>query len=134
MCRVTLVHTREQHISTHELTQEMGLESIDVYLARRQLRWLGHVARMPFERLPRKMLSSWVAAPRVAGGQLMTYGRSVSTALDHFGINRATWSTLAQDRAAWRGAIHGALLVICELLRHTGEFMMPRFREVRKIS
>ena len=27
-------------------------------------------------------------------------------------------------------AIHGALLVIGEMLRHTGEFMMPRFREV----
>ena len=44
------------------------------------------------------------------GGQLMTYGRSVEKALDHFGIDRKTWPTLAADRAAWRGAIHGGLL------------------------
>ena len=39
----------------------MGLESIETYVSRRQVRWLGHVARMSFDRMPRKMLSSWVA-------------------------------------------------------------------------
>ena len=79
-------------------------------IRRLSLHWLGHVARMPFERLPRKMLSSWVAAPRASGGQLMTYGRSIQKALDHFGIDRTAWATLAADRAAWRDAIHGGLL------------------------
>ena len=40
----------------------------------------------------------------------MTYGRSICRALDSFGIDRTTWSALAQDRAAWRGAVHGALI------------------------
>ena len=40
----------------------------------------------------------------------MTYGRSVYKALDNFGISRETWPTLAADRVAWRGAIHGSLL------------------------
>ena len=56
------------------------------------------------------MLSSWIAAPRASGGQLMTYGRSIEKSLDHFLIDRATWATLAADRAAWRDAIHGGLL------------------------
>ena len=111
MCRVTRVHTREQHISTWELQQEMGLESIDVYVARRQVRWLGHVARMPFERTPRRMLSSWVPAPRPAGGQLMTFGRSAEKAMGKFNIPFSTWAELAADRAAWRDALHGGLLV-----------------------
>jgi hypothetical protein len=110
MCRVTRTHTWEARISTWELTQELGLESIDVYVKRRLLRFVGHIARMPFDRTPRRMLSSWVAAPRPSGGQLMTYGRSVFKALDAFGIDHSSWSTLAQDRAAWRGAIHGELL------------------------
>ena len=42
--------------------------------------------------------------------QLMTYGRSIQKALDHFAIDRVTWATLASDRAAWRDAIHGGLL------------------------
>jgi hypothetical protein len=110
MCRVTRTHTWEARISTWELTQELGLESIDVYVKRRLLRFVGHIALMPFDRTPRRMLSSWVAAPRPSGGQLMTYGRSVFKALDAFGIDHSSWSTLAQDRAAWRGAIHGELL------------------------
>ena len=65
----------EEGISTAALEKEMGIESIATYINRRQARWIGHVARMSFERLPRKMLSSWVAAPRLKGGQLMTYGR-----------------------------------------------------------
>ena len=40
MCRVTRLHTWQEHISTCELTQELGLESMDTYVARRQLRWL----------------------------------------------------------------------------------------------
>jgi hypothetical protein len=30
------------------------------YIAERALRWLGHVARMPGDKLPRRMLSAWV--------------------------------------------------------------------------
>ena len=33
--------------------------------------------RMPWDRLPRKLLTAWVAEPRVPGGQEMTYGRSI---------------------------------------------------------
>ena len=37
------------------------------YLARRQLRWLGgHVSRMPFDRFPRRLLSSPVYIPKEA--------------------------------------------------------------------
>jgi hypothetical protein len=99
-----------EHISTFELTQQLGLESIDVYVSRRQLRWLGHVARMSFDRTPRRMLSAWVPAARPAGGQLMTYGRSVAKAMGKFNIPFDTWPQLAMDRASWRGAIHGSLL------------------------
>ena len=49
-------------------------------------------------RIPRKMLSSWVAAKRPAGGQLMTYGGNLFKALDVF--DHATWHELAQDRVA----------------------------------
>ena len=40
----------------------------------------------------------------------MTYGRSIRRAMESFGIDYAKWTALAEDRAAWRGAIHGALL------------------------
>ena len=102
MSRVTRKHTREHHLSTQALEQEMGLDTIDVYVDRRRLRWLGHVSRMDFDRLPRKMLSSWVTAPRPAGAPQMTYGRSICKALAKFNVPIDVWPELAADRAAWR--------------------------------
>ena len=103
MCRVSRKHTWEHHLSTAELEQRLRLDSIDTYLARRQLRWLGHVSRMDYaQRLPRRLLSSWVDEPRPRGAPPMTYGRSLGRALDHFHIDRHTWHELAADRAAWR--------------------------------
>ena len=102
MSRVTRKHTREHHISTQALGQELGLESIDFYIARRQLRWAGHVARMPFDRLPRRMLSSWVASKRPTGAPTMTYGRTLKKALKKFDIDIDTWHERAQDRGWWQ--------------------------------
>ena len=44
------------------------------------------------------------ALPRVAGGQEMTYGRSLQRHLAHFNLPAAfmEWAPLAQDRAGWR--------------------------------
>ena len=40
MCRVTRKHVWDHHISTQELGQRLGLETIDFYISRRQLRWV----------------------------------------------------------------------------------------------
>ena len=69
MCRVTCKHVWEQHITSVELMQRLGLDAVDFYVARRQLRWLGHVSRMSWERLPRRMLSAWVPHARPAGSR-----------------------------------------------------------------
>ena len=64
MPRDARAHTWEHHISSEQLRERLGLDSIEYYVARRQLRWLGHVRRMGPEaaavlRLPRRMLSAW---------------------------------------------------------------------------
>ena len=79
-----------------------GLDAADFYVAQRQLRWLGHMARMDFGRLPRRMLSAWVPHKRPVGAPVMTYGRSVMKALKKFNIDPATWGALAADRVVWR--------------------------------
>ena len=72
MSRVTRKHTWEHCISSMQLMQELGLDAIDFYVARRQLRWLGHVSRMGWERLPRRMLSAWVPHARPRGAAAAT--------------------------------------------------------------
>ena len=93
------------HITSVELMQRMGLDAIDFYLARRQLGWLGHVARMDFSRLPQRMLSCWVPHQRPPGAPRMTYGRTVGKALDVYDLDPQKWPALAADRAAWRAML-----------------------------
>ena len=92
----------EHQITTGELCARLGLDFIDYYIDRRRLGWLGHVSRMDFDRLPRRMLSSWVPHGRPIGCPNMTFGRSIRTALDKFHIDRSRWPELAADRSAWR--------------------------------
>ena len=104
MCRVTTCQTFVHGITSKSLQQRTGVFEIEHYLASRTLLWAGHVARMAKTRLPKRIMLSWVCAPRVAGGQEMNYGRSLVHHLKRFDLPLAfvEWATLAQDRAAWR--------------------------------
>ena len=108
MNRTNLHHTWIHHISTKNLVKELGLDSMNSYIARRQLRWLGHVRRMPFDRLPRRMLSSssWLPAPRCRGAAKMTYGITMKKAMVIFDIKPQNWYELAADRKKWHAMIN----------------------------
>ena len=47
-------------ISSKELGERIGIVEIEGIIADRFLRWIGHVVRMEQDRLPRKLLSSWM--------------------------------------------------------------------------
>lgn len=105
MCRVNRLHTWKHRISSEELRNRTGLVTIDMYVTQRQLRWAGHVARMDFGRLPRKMISSWVPHSRPRGCPRFTYGRGLKKALTKANINHLNWYRLARDRTRWRQLI-----------------------------
>ena len=106
MCRVTRRHTRTHRISTVQLLARLGLPTIDSFITRRQLRWAGHVSRMDFRRLPRRMMSSWVRSKRPRGAPRFTYGRTLQKALKKARIDSVAWSALAEDRKTWRNLIN----------------------------
>jgi hypothetical protein len=64
----------------------LGLHSVDRYYHNRLLQWGGHIARMSMERLPRMILTGWVAHPRPTGCPQMTFGRTLNNALKQKGI------------------------------------------------
>lgn len=105
MCRVNRKHTYLHRISTAELLDRVGLESIETYIYRQQLRWAGHVSRMNWDRLPRKMLSSWVVSKRPRGCPKMTYGRSIRKCMSKCGINVDNWFVSAGNRVEWNAMI-----------------------------
>ena len=92
-------------IPTREIESELGLDSRDKYIPRRQLRWLGHVSRMPFDRLPRRLLSSWLPYKRSRGTSEMTFGKTMINALKTFDIDPKHWPAMAANRTNWRHSV-----------------------------
>lgn len=82
MCRVNRRTQFVWHIRSADLEKRLGLSSMEHYIAARVLRWAGHVVRMEQHRLPRKLLFSWVEAPRKSGGQEMTLGTRLKRTIE----------------------------------------------------
>ena len=62
--------------------------------------------RMPWSRLPRKMLSCWVRSKRPRGAPRYTYGRSLNKCLKKSGIDPNVWHVLALNKNEWRKLIY----------------------------
>ncbi|XP_063970828.1 uncharacterized protein LOC135157816 [Lytechinus pictus] len=72
-----------------------------------QLRWAGHVARMPDERLPKKPLFGELQEGRRShGGPKKRFKDTLKESLKSININHDTWEQKAQDSGAWRTAVH----------------------------
>ena len=56
---------------------------------------------MSFERLPRKILSSWVKNRRPRGAPEFTFGCGMYKALRCANISKDNWFVLSQDRCEW---------------------------------
>ena len=72
-----------------------------------QLRWTGHVIRMPDERLP-KSSGELQEGKRSQGGQKERYKDTLKADFD---IPIGSWEQTSQERSKWRGLINkGAAL------------------------
>ena len=105
MCGVSMSDVFEKRITTETLLDRLKSKSLDSYVVIRQLRWAGHVARMGMDRLPRKMLSSWVTNKRPVGSPEITYGRALFKALKKANVDTKHWFEIAMDRVEWRNIL-----------------------------
>ena len=68
-----------------------------------QLRWTGHVIRMPDERLPKKVFYRELQeGKRSQGGQKKRYKDTLKASLKDFDIPMGSWEQTAQERSKWR--------------------------------
>ena len=84
------------------------MQSVYTLLKLAQLRWTGHVTKMPEERLPKKILYGELeTGKRSHGGQKKRYKDTVTlkASLTDFNIPIESWEQVVQDRAKWRGLI-----------------------------
>ncbi len=72
-----MARTMKHRITFKSLLERFGIGSFGSYYSRRLLRWAGHVARMPMDRRPGKLLTGWVEHARPAGFPQMTWVRAL---------------------------------------------------------
>ncbi|XP_078674752.1 uncharacterized protein LOC144912888 [Branchiostoma floridae x Branchiostoma belcheri] len=86
-----------------EIRRRANIEPLAAILLQRQLRWVGHVIRMPENRLPRQMLYGELSAgKRTVGGQRKRFKDCLKSNLKSCGIEPQSLERLAADRNSWR--------------------------------
>ena len=82
------------------------MQSVHTLLKLAQLRWTGHVTKMPNEHLPKKIFYGELqAGKRSYGGQKKRYKDTLKASLKDFNLPSESWEQIAQDRTKWRGLI-----------------------------
>ncbi len=70
---------------------------------RAQVRWAGHVPRMPDESIPKQVLYGELAdGKRSVGCQKKRFKDTLKASLKSFDIDIDTWDNVAVDRPTWR--------------------------------
>ena len=117
----------EDKIPDTEVLKKANMQSIHTLLKLAQLRWTGHVTRMPDERLPKKVLYGELQeGKRSQGGQKKRYKDNLKASLKDFNIPTESWEQAAQDLTKWRclinkGASQFEAKRICEAERKRKE-------------
>ena len=112
-----------------EVLKQAGLPSVITTMRKTQIRWAGHVTRMPDSRIPKQLLYGELCrGKRSVGGQRKRFKDSLKGSLKDFNINPDTWETLAADRSTWRSHITQGAKRAEEARVQTAE----RRRELRK--
>ena len=82
-----------------------GIPSIDTILMQSQIRWAGHIVRMPDHRLPKIIFYGELQkGKRSLGGQKKRFKDTLKSSLKSFAISPDTWEAVAQDRTTWRSS------------------------------
>ena len=88
----------QDRIPDTEVLKRAGMQSIHTLLKLAQLRWTGHVNRMPDERLPKKILYGELqVGKRSLGGQKKRYKDNLKASLKDFNIPTESWEQIARS-------------------------------------
>ena len=95
--QIILSITRQNMVPDTEVLTRAGIPSIHTLLQKAQVRWAGHLTRMPDDRLSKQLLYG----KRSVGGQNNRFKDTLKN-----NIYVTNWEVCAQDRPLWRSMIH----------------------------
>ncbi len=106
LCRILKTRWQDKVPDTAEVLSRANQPSIHTLLMRAQIRWAGHIVRMPDERIPKQLLyGDLCIGKRSVGGQRKRFKDTLKTSLKSFSIDTSTWEQLAVNRTTWRELI-----------------------------
>ena len=86
----------QDRIPDTEVLKRTGMQSVHTLLKLTQLRWTGHVTRIPEERLSKKTLYGELEiGKRSHGGQKKRYKNTLKASLKDFNIPKESWEQIA---------------------------------------
>ena len=81
------------------------ISGIEAFIIKAQLRWVGHVRRMPDSRIPKANLyAELLSGTRPNCRPLLRFKDNLKANLLSTGIDPATWEDLADNRSKWQKA------------------------------
>ena len=79
------------------------MQSVHTLLKLAELKWTGHVTRMPGERLPKKVFFGELqVGKRPQCGHKKRYKDALKVSLKDFNLPTESWEQIALDRVKWR--------------------------------
>ena len=101
--RKLLKITWQDKLPDTEVLSRADLPSIHTLLKKAQVRWAGHIVRMPNTRLPKRLFyGELTEGKRSQGGQKKRYKDTLKVSLKSFNISPNTWEIEALNRPVWR--------------------------------
>jgi hypothetical protein len=118
---INMFEVEEQRITNTEVRKRANVPDILIFLTRRNLRWIGKIARMPMNRLPRRLLAAWVQNKRKAGRPQNTLRNTMIDSLqqvlgdqvsEHAPLSE--WIETAKDEILWKDIVDQWHEIACE--------------------
>ena len=101
--KITSLQQLEERLSSAQVRECWSdRDTIDTIMMRRRMEWLGHLARISNDHLPKMCLFDWLHKTRASGGLRRRWRDVVWKDLKHLGISESDWYGAAQNRVDWR--------------------------------
>ena len=100
---ITTKQQWEMRITSASTREQWGdLETIATKVAKRRMEWLGHLAQMSDDRLPKRMLFGWLPKTRPAKGPRRRWRDVIRHDLKLLDVPEKDWYDAARHRSGWR--------------------------------